>query len=890
MDSKKTSTSFKRKLIGMAVVSCFAGNAHSAPTGASVVSGSASIATSGSTMTVTNTPNAIINWASFSINTSETVRFIQQSASSAVLNRVTGSAPSGILGALQSNGKVFLVNPNGILFGAGARIDVNGLVASTLNMTDADFLAGRMRFNADRALPGGVSNAGTITTPSGGFVYMLAPNVENSGVITTPSGEAILAAGNSVELVDSTNPSQRVVVSAKSQDVNLSQLMTQSNGNIFSVLNSGKVSANTVVQDETGRIYFKSAGNIQTTSTSVVEAKGDLAANGGRIQAFADGDGSYAGSFNASGKNGGFIETSGSTLDVNGIDINAQALSPTGLGGMWLLDPYDFTIDAYGASAISSALSSGTNVTVDTAFSTFTGGSGTPGPGNITVDATINNSGSYGSHLYLFADHDIIFTAYGGIANTGTGPLATSLNTANDIFLNTGSSINIKGGLYGTAGANITTYGSLASPEVHLFAGGNITTNSTISATGNAFHNANILLIAGGNIALNAGVTASDNSSYGSFIEVMANGTASLNSSISTLGTGNSSIYVYAPTISASGGSISANTSGSGTAEIEFLGDSISIGNEGIYAWSSYGSAFVEIDSLGTANVTNSSVYANSASSAGHGISMFAEGQLLLNNSDLQFSYGGDILLVSQDLQITNGSQVHADYVGLNYDPDFIRSNTAEFFSFNSTSKVTVDNSTVWANSGLGFSGNNVTVQNGGILETDGLMHGIVMNDLKLMNSGGLFSQSGMLLETGGHIYLDNGGFISLASGANLGFNFPLLASGGWLVDGVEGIFTGSHGSIIRVGGAEPILNSNFFVTYGGLGTIGGVIGATTNDMLNSTETNTAIEDNLLADAPTGDDFFGSAENGSGTSEEQNGSSEEKEKPKEKEDKPQQCS
>ena len=101
-----------------------------------------SIAGAGKQLTVTNSPGSIINWQSFSIAPGELTRFVQQNASSSVLNRITGQNPSQILGALQSNGKVFLINPNGIVFGANSRVDVNGLVASSLNLTDADFLSG----------------------------------------------------------------------------------------------------------------------------------------------------------------------------------------------------------------------------------------------------------------------------------------------------------------------------------------------------------------------------------------------------------------------------------------------------------------------------------------------------------------------------------------------------------------------------------------------------------------------------------------------------------------------------------------------------------------------------------------------------------------------------
>jgi large exoprotein involved in heme utilization and adhesion len=101
-----------------------------------------------------------------------------------------------ILGALQSNGRVFLINPSGILFGAGSQVDVGGLVASTLNLSNADFLAGRLRFTEVPGA-GSVVNQGSITTPTGGQVYLIAPNVQNSGIITSPRGEIILAAGRS---------------------------------------------------------------------------------------------------------------------------------------------------------------------------------------------------------------------------------------------------------------------------------------------------------------------------------------------------------------------------------------------------------------------------------------------------------------------------------------------------------------------------------------------------------------------------------------------------------------------------------------------------------------------------------------------------------------------
>jgi len=130
-------------------------------TNPTVIDGQASFSTQGGSLNITNTPGTIINWQGFSIGGDETTRFIQQSAASSVLNRVIWSDPSLILGTLVSNGRVFLINPSGILFGHGSRIDVAGLVASTLNLSNQDFLAGQLNFTP-ALLSGNVENRGSI--------------------------------------------------------------------------------------------------------------------------------------------------------------------------------------------------------------------------------------------------------------------------------------------------------------------------------------------------------------------------------------------------------------------------------------------------------------------------------------------------------------------------------------------------------------------------------------------------------------------------------------------------------------------------------------------------------------------------------------------------------
>src|SRR6185503_4659608 len=187
------------------------------PTGATVVNGQVTINPAGTVLDITNSPNSIINWQSFSIGANEITRFTQQSATSAVLNRVVGAGgsidPSVILGALQSNGRVFLINPSGIVVGAGSQIDVAGLVASSLNLSNADFLGGKLRFTEVPGA-GAVVNQGAINAASGGQVYLVGPSVTNSGIITSPQGEVILAAGKSVELVNPGTPNLRVELTA----------------------------------------------------------------------------------------------------------------------------------------------------------------------------------------------------------------------------------------------------------------------------------------------------------------------------------------------------------------------------------------------------------------------------------------------------------------------------------------------------------------------------------------------------------------------------------------------------------------------------------------------------------------------------------------------------
>ena len=184
------------------VLGSFSGNAALAnPTGAKVARGKITYSNPDiNTLNIRNSPGAIINWQKFSIGAGQTTRFIQNSANSAILNRVTGQNPSALLGRLLSNGRVFLINRNGIVFGPNAIIDTAGLVASTLNITDQDFINQNLHFQGD-GQSGAIENQGYIKAGADGNIFLIAPNITNSGIIETNGGQLVLAAGESVSLV-----------------------------------------------------------------------------------------------------------------------------------------------------------------------------------------------------------------------------------------------------------------------------------------------------------------------------------------------------------------------------------------------------------------------------------------------------------------------------------------------------------------------------------------------------------------------------------------------------------------------------------------------------------------------------------------------------------------
>jgi filamentous hemagglutinin family protein len=562
-------------LATMALMPLAAAPAGANPLGAQVVGGSASVQGQGtSTVTVTQQSNsAIINWNTFNIGAGETTKIIQPSSSSVELDRVTGGlGPSQIFGSLFSNGQVFVVNPDGILIGPSGKIDTASFLATTHDISNSDFMAGRYNF----AIPGmpnsSIVNQGSITAQTGGFAALVAPGVRNTGTITAKLGQIGLASANSFSLdfygdtliTLGVNDSIAATVIDVSTGKPLSALVSnegtlKANGGrveltavaarqvVDSVINNtGVIEANSIgthngmivlgaatsanapagaptqtvkvaskisaagkKKGTTGGTVIVTGENIQVSgakinasgqagggtvliggdtgggnptpavasmaqaqlepfavptattvnvdAASVINASATGQGNGGKVVVWSNEATTFYGTILAtggpSGGNGGFVETSGHTLDFANARVDTAAIA--GKTGTWLVDPTDLTVDSTAAATIVGNLGH-TDVTLQTNANGTTSGPGTTssGPGDIIVNSPISWTG--GNTLSLLAYNDIAINA----AISGpTGGL--TLNAGNSISATAAVDVgtfNLQGGAWTQVTPNLPAF------------------------------------------------------------------------------------------------------------------------------------------------------------------------------------------------------------------------------------------------------------------------------------------------------------------------------------------------------------------------------------------------------------------------------------------------
>ncbi|WP_051378311.1 GLUG motif-containing protein [Derxia gummosa] len=404
--------------------------ALAAPSGGEVVLGSATISRSGTATTIDqSSARAVIDWRSFGIASGEQVNFVQPDRSAIALNRVIGNERSVIDGVLRANGQVFLVNSNGVLFGAGSSVSAAGIVASTLDISNTDFIAGRQVFAGGG---GAVENDGRISVPEGGYVALLGGAVRNGGGIEAPKGMAALAAGNRVTLTFAGD--------------SLLGLSLDAGGLAALVENGGAIVA------DGGRILLTARGadelaGAQVNTTGLLRARTIDDLKGG-IVVLAEGGGAHvAGTLDASAPavgDGGFIETSGRKVGFAD-DVVITTAAASGRTGRLLIDPDGFTIGSggdIGAGLLSTLLASN-DIDIESTM-----GSGSDG--NLRVNEAV--SWSAGTRLGLKATHDILVNA--PITATGAGAGLT-LDYGGDYKLAGGASVTLSG-----AGASLAINGT----------------------------------------------------------------------------------------------------------------------------------------------------------------------------------------------------------------------------------------------------------------------------------------------------------------------------------------------------------------------------------------------------------------------------------------------
>lgn len=368
------------------------------------------MATSGTTLTITQTTATMsADWQGFSIGQGHTVNFIQPSANAVALNRVLGADVSVIQGALTANGLVFILNPNGVLFTPTAQVNVGGLVASTLNLSTADFMAGRYQFAGTSS--NAIVNQGRITTTRGGTIALIAARITNTGSLVARQGQVLMGAGSRVTL-DLGGPVKIQVTQGA-----LNALITQGGA----------------IQAQGGLVYLtaKAAGDLAATvinHTGVTEAQTLATGEKGQIYLMGGMDTDrivVGGTLDASapqGGDGGFIETSAAHVTL-APGLQVSTLASHGHTGTWQIDPQDFTIWASGGDITGAQLTgflASTNITIESSSG------GTAGHGDIHVNDAVSWSAN---NLTLTAARDIKLNAV--LTASGTSTLTLNTGTTN---------------------------------------------------------------------------------------------------------------------------------------------------------------------------------------------------------------------------------------------------------------------------------------------------------------------------------------------------------------------------------------------------------------------------------------------------------------------------
>jgi len=534
---------FALKGLAVSLMLAFASNAYALPNGGSVTAGGAIITSTGTSTTISqSTANAAINWQSFSIGQGEAVQFVQPNSSSITLNRVLGPDPSSILGNLSANGKVFLLNPNGILFGQGAQVNVGGLVATTLTLSDSDFMAGRYQFSG--AGSGAILNQGSINA-DGGYVALLGAQVSNEGVISARLGTVALAAGKAITLDLAGDELLNVTVNqgavnALVQNGGLIQadggqvlLTAMAAGSLLqsAVNNTGVIQAQSI-ENHNGTIRL--LGDMQSGTVNVggkLDVSGmGTGQTGGSVTVTGQHIGLFGGNINASGDAGGgtvmigggyqgktpSIQNASATYMSDESGITADAIT-NGNGGEVVIWSNDST-RAYGSISARGGLQGGdgglietsghwldvAGININASAPQGKGGTWLLDPADVTITGAVTSGGSFSG-----GDPDVFSPASGeSTANVNLTTITTALNLGTDVTITTVNS-GTSGSGNGDINVDAVVTWSVTAPTspstLTLDAVRDINVNSAITATRGSF-----VANAGRDVNVKAVITTTD--------------------------------------------------------------------------------------------------------------------------------------------------------------------------------------------------------------------------------------------------------------------------------------------------------------------------------------------------------------------------------------------
>jgi filamentous hemagglutinin family protein len=781
------------------------------PTGGTVVAGSATIGGAGPTLTINqSTTSAIINWQQFSIASGELTKFLVPTSSSATLNRVFGGNPSLIYGSLQSNGILYLVNPSGIVVGPSGRIDTAGFLASTLDISNEQFLAGGdLEFSG--ASGASIDNEGTIHASSGD-VYLIANQVSNNGTLSAPQGTVGLAAGSDVLFQQA--GSQHLFVEATPAGTTRATGVTNAGtiraaaaelksagGNAYALAinNTGEIAA-TGYKKVNGQVYLVADGGNITNSGQISAQTAN--GNGGTIVLNGHGtsstgtvlnSGSLLATGTASGTTGGTVEVLGNQVGITGqgvVDVSGDAGGGTALiggdehGANPAIPDADQTYLGPDAAIVADALTLGMGGKV-----ILWGNETTQVYGQIS--ATGGAQGGNGGFVETSAAALDVLTApdlFAPYGANGTWLLDPSTVTISDSVSDSGFSsspaFTITSGTVTVSQATLLT--ALESGNVTINAsqgtGGGGTITWTESSTPFDISNA------GGNtLTLDAPVALTING-----VTVNATGTGGLNLVLNSFLTGAGSVNVQSSTFNLNGGGFTANGNGyASSSDAAGEANGVNLFDTTINAEG------------GTIALTGNAGYTSPGGGlldSGLGVAVGTDGE---TNVALTTTGTGNIILVGTGNQAITSQTLIS---GVDIYQDDSASNINNLSVVNGTISIT---GTVSAGTASGASIVGVEIEAGSVLQATGTgsitLAGVASGATSLVSGAtpsfieGVAVSGNLSVTSGGITLVGTGGTIN-TSNSTLAGNSDTPSTTGIVVDTTAQITTGANATITMLG------------------------------------------------------------------------------------------